>query len=81
MRAGGFELRVRLDPLRAFADQIIDVGLIGPQIRDILLERTRVAGGGREAGEREQLVAALEILVKAFLDEAAERVPNLLEGR
>src|SRR5437016_3970244 len=78
-RAGSFELGIGFEPLRAFADQIIDLGLIFFQIGDVLLERTRLAGRCVEARERQQLVTLLEILVDTFLEYRAEGFPDLAE--
>src|SRR5439155_3774860 len=75
-RSRRFQLRIRLQPLDAVADQIVHLGLVGLEIFDILLQRALVARRGGEARQRQQLFAALVILVDAFLDDRAESVPD-----
>ena len=66
-RARRLELRIGLQPLGAVADEVIDLGLVGLEVGDVLLERARrIAGGRGEAREREQLAAPLVILVDAL---------------
>ncbi len=65
---------------RAVAGEIVDLGLVRLQVGDIVLQRALLSGGRREARQRQQLLAALEILVDAFLDHRAEGVPDLGEG-
>ena len=53
--ARGLELRIGFELLGALADEIIDLRLIGAEIRDILLERAKLAAfGGGKAGECQQ---------------------------
>ena len=66
----------------ALADQVVDRGLIGLQVGDVLLEASadRRLLRGRKARQRQQLVAPLVILVDALLEDAAERLPDLGEA-
>ena len=56
---------------RRLADEIVDFRLVRLEVRDILLERARLAGGRVEACELEQRFAPLEVLVDAFLSTGA----------
>ena len=71
-----FELGIGLEPLRALAGKVINLGLIGLQIGDIIFERPVATGGGGEPRELEERVAPVVILVKALLDDRAERLPD-----
>ena len=42
-RAGGLELGIGFHPLRALADEIVDLGLVGLEVGDVLLERAQAA--------------------------------------
>ena len=66
----------------ALADEIVDLGLVGLQVGHVLLERAQAALARRrgEARERQQLVAALVVLVEALLQHRAEGVPDLAIG-
>src|SRR5262249_28393037 len=68
-----------LEPRDVVARQIVDRGLVLLERGDVLFQAAPRAGrpGGLEAAERQQLLAALEILVDPFLQDAAEVVPDL----
>ena len=76
-----FELRARGEALGVIAGQVKDRRLVLAQRGDILGQRPvgRRMGGGYEAGDLEQAVAALGVLVQAFLDHRAEMLPHLGE--
>src|SRR5258708_2981483 len=74
-----FQPGIRLQPLDAVAGQKIHLGLIGLQVRDILLQRPLLARRGGEPRQRQQFLAPLKILVDAFLDDRAETIPDLLK--
>ncbi len=76
---GGLELRVRLQPLQAFTDQIINLGLVRLEVVDILLQRPRLAHRGGEARKPEQLFTPLAVFPDAFLEHRAERIPDFRE--
>ena len=71
-----FQLGIGLQPLDAVAGQKVHLGLVGLQVRDILLQRALLARGRGEARQRQQFLAPLKVLVEAFLDDRAERVPD-----
>jgi hypothetical protein len=79
-RARRFELRLDFSRSALSPARIVDLGLVRLEVRDILLERAAGAGRGVEAREREQLLALLEVLVDAFLQHRAERLPDLAEA-
>ena len=74
------KLGIGPEPLRALACEVINLGLIGLQIGDIVFERPVAANGGGEPRELEERVAPFTILVKALLDDRAERIPDFLES-
>ena len=79
--AGGFELRIGLEAGDAVADEVIDFRLVRLEIGEIFLERAeRVTMGGGEAGERQEIVLALAILVEPFLEGGAECLPDFEIG-
>ena len=76
------ELGIGFQPLDALAHEIVDLGLVGLEVGDILLERAQATFARRrgEARERQELAAALVILVQALLQHRAEGVPDLGVG-
>ena len=73
---GRFQLGIRFQPLDAVAGEVIDLGLVGLEVLDILLQRAFFARRRGEARQRQQFLAPLVILPDAFLDDRAERVPD-----
>src|SRR4029079_15101066 len=67
-------------PFDAVTDQEVDFGLVGLQIRDVLLERALFARRRGEPRERQKFLAPLEIFVDAFLYDRAESIPDLGEA-
>ena len=80
-RAKTFELRARGQALGVLAGEVVDRGLVLAQVLDIIGERAVAVGmlGRYEARDLVQRVAPLRVLVKAFLDDGAEMLPDLGE--
>src|SRR5262249_33540579 len=79
--ARGLELGARFEALSRVADEIINRRLVRLEVADVFFQRPHAFALGREkAAKREQLIAALEILIKPLFDDAAECLPNFAEA-
>src|SRR5206468_2723563 len=76
-RARRFKLRVCLQAFDVVADEVVDLRLVWLEISDIFVERAQAVTARRaEAGQCEQLVTPLVILVETLLENLAERLPD-----
>lgn len=77
-RARSLEFGVGFQTLRPLAHEIVDLGLVGLQVGDIVLERAQgIAMGRGEARQPQQLAAAFPILVEPLLEDRTESGPDL----
>src|SRR5262245_9128020 len=75
-------MRRGFQSLDLVAGKIIDRGLIGLERGHIVFEAAPrlTAGGGLETRQREQRIAALEILIYTLFEDDAEQLPDLFVG-